>query len=315
MDIDSQTVPASQPFLSKKVLAKRVSARNFSYVVDRLSFHRLNGLAEKHLRARGHKMAVFANEHIGGFIHVFGVYEQEELDVLFSFLEPLHDVFRAGIGLDIGANIGNHSLYFSNIFDEVYCFEPNPSIFYLLEFNVSFRKKIKAFNIGLGDKKGTFRLSEVPDNMGESAIVTDQLGADADANCVDVEIDRLDNLDYRDKGLCFIKMDVEGFEPKVLQGGLRTITKHWPLIVLEQHESDFKEGDSESISILRDLGYKFCWHQSGTGSRNTFIRRIFNFTEMFAGRTHKVVTAEDVPPGNYSMLIAVPPRFQAALHM
>lgn len=260
-------------------------------------------------------MAVFANEHIGGFIHVFGVYEQEELDVLFSFLEPLRDVFRAGIGLDIGANIGNHSLYFSRIFDEVHCFEPDPSTFYLLQFNVGFRKKIKAFNIGLGDEKGTFKLAEVPDNMGESVIVTDQFEADADANYIDVQVDKLDNLDYREKGPCFIKMDVEGFEPKVLHGALRTITKHWPLIVLEQHESDFKDGDSESISTLRDLGYKFCWHQSGTGSRNTFVRRIFNFTEMFSGRTHKVVTAEFVPPGNYSMLIAVPPRFQGALRV
>jgi FkbM family methyltransferase len=315
MDIDAQTMPFSQPVHSKRILAKRVSARKLSYIVDRLSFHRLNGLAEKHLRARGHKMAVFANEHIGGFIHVFGVYEQEELDVLFSFLEPLHDVFRADIGLDIGANIGNHSLYFSRIFDEVHCFEPDPSTFYLLQFNVSFRKKIEAFNIGLGDEKGTFKLSEMPNNMGESLIVTDQSEADAGANCIDVQVDRLDNLDYHDKKICFIKMDVEGFEPKVLRGGLNTITKHWPLIVLEQHETDFKEGDSESISMLRDVGYKFCWHQSGTGSRNIFVRRIFNFTEMFAGRTHKVVTSESVPPGNYSMLIAVPPRFQGLLHV
>jgi FkbM family methyltransferase len=315
MDIDSHAVPNTEPIFQKKILAKRVTTRNFSYVIDRLSFHRLDGLADRHLRERGHKMAVFANEHIGGFIHVFGVFEQEELDILFNFLEPLRDVFRAGMALDIGANIGNHSLYFSRIFNTVQSFEPDPSTFYLLQFNVSFRKKITAYNIGLGEKKGTFRLSEVPNNMGASVIVTDPVEAEAGADCVDVQIDRLDDLDYRDEGPCFIKMDVEGFEPKVLKGGLRTITKHWPLIVLEQHESDFAEGSSESILILKDLGYEFCWHQSGVRSQNTFVRRLFNIKEMFIGRTHKVVTAETVPAGNYSMLIAVPPRFRGLLHV
>ncbi|MBP0594412.1 FkbM family methyltransferase [Paraburkholderia sp. LEh10] len=315
MDINSQAVPNAEPILHKKVLTKHVTTRNLRYVIDRLSFHRLNRLADKHLHARGHKMAVFANEHIGGFIHVFGVHEQEELDVLFSFLEPLRDLFRAGMALDIGANIGNHSLYFSRIFNSVQCFEPDPSTFYLLQFNVSFKKNVIAYNIGLGDKKGTFRLSEVPKNMGASVIVTDQIEAEAGAECVNVQVDRLDDLDYRDQGPCFIKMDVEGFEPKVLKGGLRTITKHWPLIVLEQHESDFKEGSSESISILKNLGYEFCWHQSGVRSRNALVRRLFNIKEMFIGRTHKVITSESVPSGNYSMLIAVPPRFQGLLRI
>jgi FkbM family methyltransferase len=313
MDIDTPAVPNAEPIFKKRLLAKRVSIRNFSYVVDRLSFHRLNRLADKHLNARGHKMAVFANEHIGGFIHVFGVYEQEELDVLFSFLEPLRDIFRAGTALDIGANIGNHSLYFSRRFKAVQSFEPDPSTFYLLKFNASFRNNITAFNIGLGDKKGTFRLSEVPKNMGASVILADDDQVDAGVGCVDVQVERLDDLDYRDEGPCFIKMDVEGFEPKVLQGGLRMITKHWPLIVLEQHESDFTDGNSKSISILKDLGYEFCWHQSGASSRNTLVRRVFNIKEMFIGRTHKVITAETVPPGNYSMLIAVPPRFRGLL--
>ncbi|MFL9960553.1 FkbM family methyltransferase [Paraburkholderia sediminicola] len=315
MDIDSHALPNAEPSLHKKLLAKRVTLRNFSYVVDRLSFHRLDRLADKHLRVRGHKMAVFANEHIGGFIHVFGVFEQEELDVLFNFLEPLRDVFRAGMALDIGANIGNHSLYFAKIFNAVQSFEPDPSTFYLLKFNSSFRKNITAYNIGLGDSKGTFKLSEALKNMGASVIVTDQVRAEAGVDCVDVQVERLDDLDYRDEGPCFIKMDVEGFEPKVLQGGLRTITKYWPLIVLEQHESDFTDGNSKSISILKDLGYKFCWHQSGVSSRNTLIRHLFNIKEMFIGRTHKVVTAEIVPAGNYAMLIAVPPRFRNLLHV
>ncbi|MEN8506081.1 MULTISPECIES: FkbM family methyltransferase [Paraburkholderia] len=315
MTVDSRARPRFEPIFRKKILAKRVTTRNFSYVITRLSFHWLNRIADDHLQARGHKMAVFANEHIGGFIHAFGVYEQEELDALFNFLEPLRDVFRAGMALDIGANIGNHSLYFSRTFNAVQSFEPDPSTFYLLKFNVSFRKKITAYNIGLGDHKGTFRLLEVQKNMGASTIVSDQVEGKSSTDYVDVQIVRLDDLDYRDEGPCFIKIDVEGFEPRVLQGGLRTITKHWPLIVLEQHESAFTEGSTESIFILKNLGYEFCWHQSGVRSRNTFVRRIFNIKELFIGRTHKIITAETIPAGDYSMLIAVPPRFRDLLHL
>jgi len=254
-------------------------------------------------------MAVFANDLIGITINVFGVYEKEELDTLFDFLQPLRDVFSRGVALDIGANIGNHTLYFSRRFRFVHAFEPNPTTYYLLKFNVSGLPNALAHNVGLGDEKGVFKLFENPTNAGGSTIVSGETTEDA----VDVVVERLDDCELDRDGLCFIKLDVEAFEANVIRGGSGVISRHEPLIVMEQHASEFIDDTTPSISLLKDLGYRFCWHQAGTDSRNWLLRRLFNVGEIFLGRSHRIVTGERVPKGEYSLLIAVPPRFQETL--
>ena len=121
--------------------------------------HRLNA-------ERNRKMAIFANDLIGISINQFGVYEKEELDILFDFLTPLKETLAAGTCLDIGANIGNHSLYFAPIFAAVHSFEPHPATFRLLEFNVGDSENVIPHNFGLGDTKGSFTLRENPTNLG-----------------------------------------------------------------------------------------------------------------------------------------------------
>ena len=52
-----------------------------------------------------------------------------------------------GIAIDVGANIGNHSIFFSKFFKKVYSFEPQESVFKLLENNVNMNnlENIKIF--------------------------------------------------------------------------------------------------------------------------------------------------------------------------
>jgi FkbM family methyltransferase len=47
-----------------------------------------------------------------------------------------------------------------------------------------------------------------------------------------------------------IKMDVEGFEPEVLKGAIRCLSRHLPVLILEQND-----GDDSCIRFLTDLGY------------------------------------------------------------
>ena len=60
--------------------------------------------------------------HIDRQVYLYGGYEREKISV---FLNLLADDARHCI-LDIGANVGNHSLAFSSVFREVHAFEPNP---------------------------------------------------------------------------------------------------------------------------------------------------------------------------------------------
>jgi hypothetical protein len=131
---------------------------------------------------------------------------------------------------------------------------------------------------------------------------------------INISVEKMDELYIDKKNLCFIKIDVEGFESKVLKGAKKTISAHYPIIVLEQHKIDFSENETESILLLKEMGYKFCWHQKGFYSKNKFFRIISYIKELFFGGTHTMVTDERVPTENHSMLIAVPPRFQKKLN-
>jgi hypothetical protein len=59
--------------------------------------------------------------------------------------------------------------------------------------------------------------------------------------------------------LTWIKMDVEGAEYRVLQGGTRTITRFWPDMVLEWHSGSLNEmgtQEEELRSLLVRWGYE-----------------------------------------------------------
>jgi len=271
----------------------------------------LGRLAPHQRKKRRHDFAVFAHDFIGIQINVFGLYEKEELENLFHFLNSLQGVFEKSLVLDIGANIGNHAVFFSEKFQKVIAFEPNPSTFYLLKFNTSQLPNITVFNFGLGNEDGSFKMSERLANKGGNSIhlltSTDDL--------IEVQIKKLDDILIDAKDISLMKIDVEGFEHKVLKGGESVIKNYQPLILLEQLEGEFKDGLSQSIEFLRKLDYKFCWHVRGIDTCRILPRVLLNFWEVLFGRHQMVFTSDHVPIGNYPMLIAVPKRFQTILGM
>ena len=80
-------------------------------------------------------LAIFAFDRIGADISIHGIYEKEILERLKGCIFNKIDT-QNSVCLDIGANIGNHTLYFAQFFKQVYSFEPHPEIFELLKFNV-----------------------------------------------------------------------------------------------------------------------------------------------------------------------------------
>lgn len=286
--------------------------RSLSTLLDARMAARTERLAARYNSTRNRKMAIFANDHIGIQINQFGLYDRTGLDLLFHFLAPLSSLFREGMALDIGANIGNHALYFADRFRTVHCFEPNPATYYLLAFNAGLANNVVPHAWGLGDANGHAELHQNFSNMGASSLVH---AASGDAPGVQVEIRRLDETDLDLQGLCFIKLDVEGFEANVLRGAVDTLARHQPVVVLEQHETEFVRGETPSILLLKELGYRFCWPQKQHGGKSLLARRLQAIRHLLLRRPylHEIITAETVPRKTYSTLIAVPPRFQREL--
>lgn len=260
---------------------------------------------------RQHRMAIYANDLIGIDINQFGVYERTELELLFDFLRPLQPVFTQGIALDIGGNIGNHALWFSRRFQAVHSFEPNPATVELLRFNSRWVSNLSVHALGLGDQAGDFDLQENSENFGGSSIR--QGNEETSASTVRIRVERLDDLPLDTSALCFMKIDVEGFESKVLLGAAQTIAQRQPLIVFEQHTSEFDNGSTPSIELLRAWGYRFCWQAAEPMPRSWLGRRWQNLREMATHRSYRIQTADQVPCINHSMLVAVPQRFQTTL--
>jgi len=281
-------------------------------LVDRRIAKSLGARSASLLGLRGHQMAVFANDLIGIQINLHGIYEREELEFLFGFLRPVHHLMAEGLALDIGANIGNHTLFFSDRFAAVHTFEPNPPTLALLRFNTRHAANTTIHGHGLGDLQGHFELVEDGVNVGGSSLAVQ---ANQGQRTVSVPVERLDDLPLDLRKLCFIKLDVEGFEMQVLRGGERTLRSHQPLIVLEQHRKEFSAGSTDSIRLLKSLGYRFCWHERGGPAGGRWRHWWRAGRAMVFGEQHRMVSSALVPPGYYPMLLAVPPRFAAALKL
>ena len=118
------------------------------------------------------RMAGVIGDHISDKIRVFGRYELDELDALDAFvLARLPGRTRCCV--DVGANIGNHCLFFSQRFSRVLAFEPNPLAVDLLRWNLRANgiDNVTVHAVGLAEQPSTATLSIVDRNLGSSHLV------------------------------------------------------------------------------------------------------------------------------------------------
>lgn len=200
-------------------------------------------------------MAILAGDDIGLQISIFGQFESDVLKILATRFFP---EIKQGVCFDIGANIGNHTRAFSPHFETVYAFEPNPATFELLRFNAQKFTNIETFPTALSNKKGTQAFSAEFTNSGKSKLTTQ---SDPSSENLIVNTITLDEfMASKNVEISFIKLDVEGHEPEVLQGAERCITTYKPLIMLELLEEQIENGSSFSLQFLRKCGYSEFWY-------------------------------------------------------
>lgn len=186
---------------------------------------------------------------VEGDTHIAKWVEQSNtLKIAAAMLEPFKQyVPEGGIVYDIGANIGDHAATYAEwvgIHGVVYAFEPNPTAFECLEFNS--RPPIMPMQVALSDKDGL-----------TSLVISDNVGA---SHLVDVEgtipTFALDHIDLQSPN--FIKIDVEGYETKVLRGGVECITNCKPVMLIEVNEGALVRAGSsvaELLDLIESYGY------------------------------------------------------------
>lgn len=179
--------------------------------------------------------------------HIVDKNEYFEQDILEDVKQYIKE---DGVVLDIGANIGNHTVFFAlECKSSLVCaFEPVASTYRILEKNIGLNhlsSQVKAYNLGLSNEPGvadyfTFRL----DNIGDTHLIKSSDG--------EINLCRLDEIDLGVKQIDFIKIDTEDFELLVLQGAKATIMEFRPVIFIESLPTYYLEVNS----LLREYGYR-----------------------------------------------------------
>lgn len=170
----------------------------------------------------------------------FGI-EAEPRKILYNLINANDTIF------DIGANIGELTMNMAKRTNGVvHSFEPDPVVSSKLKNNVNLNDfdNIIINEIGFGDQSGYFSMSpEISNNKGGNRIIN---GAQANLSPT-VVIQKLDDYvdQHKIKRLNLIKIDVEGYELKVLHGGVKTIEKFSPTLFIEVNDRNLRQqGDT-----------------------------------------------------------------------
>jgi FkbM family methyltransferase len=291
---------------SKTVYAKSYGrAEAFRWLLLYPSYRQFVKNASSHIRQR-RQMAVFSFDHISLEINANGMYERKELETFFSWIDSIQPgLFREAAALDLGANIGNHSLFFADHFKHVHAFEPNGRTFQVLKLNAELVGNVTCHQVGLSDTAGSASFSFNAANIGASCIVPA-----VTAGATKVRLTTLDAALPEAENIKLIKIDVEGHDYQALLGAEVTIKTHHPIILFEHFSERSKTGETPTMTLLRSYGYqKFAVIRGHPRAPSFFTPRIRLVTETFlrilCGESMGV-ELDDRPQGFHSMVIAIP---------
>lgn len=289
-----------------KILSARKTHRSFaSRVIDVLIKKELSKRSAKHNERRNAPIAVFGNDWIGININVDGIYEGEDIADLIQLLKVLKIDVAHSSAVDIGANIGNHSIEFSKYFSRVICFEPNPRTFDILSANTKRLTNIVIHNFGCASSFENIKFTEDFNNIGgSSGVITNIKGS----NEIEILVKPLDDLFDDLSNVELIKIDVEGMEYSALKGAEKVISKFHPVICLEQHEAEFhsKHNETEALDWLRSKGYRVFSLKNMT-QKSLIIRRLIDIKQLFFGvrENREIIEYTKLPKATYSMIYAI----------
>jgi len=136
--------------------------------------------------------------------------------------------------IDIGANIGNHSLFFAKYMNcnKIFSFEPFSRNIELFKVNLSnYTDKCILFEKALSDKDGKMTLYNTEENnFGGFSLHKQESSFEV---LKEIDVVKLDNFNLTD--ITLIKIDVENHENEVLLGSKQTILNNKPVIILENN--------------------------------------------------------------------------------
>jgi FkbM family methyltransferase len=192
------------------------------------------------------------DEYVGKSIKNYGEYNPDETE---NIIKLAKEAGQDAWILDVGANIGVISQALSaSGFHNVLAFEPQKEVFDILELNCP---GVTCFNVAVGNIDGEVFIPMLDFHKhGNFGGVSVSGNSETSSKKVDlITLDGMPELAGCRVGL--IKIDVEGYEEKVLVGAMDIILRDKPIIYLEADRMD----KLESLAVtLKLLGYSYKVH-------------------------------------------------------
>jgi FkbM family methyltransferase len=163
-------------------------------------------------------------------------YGAQEKYVLF-FLKDVAEVLGPDevVFLDVGANVGQHSLFMSKYAKQVHAFEPYPPVLERFRKLVAINhiNNIFIHPVGLGNRDAQIPFFEPPDkNLGAGSFIDRERTKNKNKSLPIVVGDKWLNKIVTSR-VDIIKLDIEGYEKLALLGLRQTLEKNRPIIVME----------------------------------------------------------------------------------
>jgi FkbM family methyltransferase len=194
------------------------------------------------------------DQFMGRALEYYGECCEHEADLFRQLVRP------GSVAWDVGANIGVLTLPLARwvgVNGQVIAFEPQLEIFHILAANIAINSlsQVRAMPYALGNRQAVLDLPALDysrsGNFGGASLLEVKNPARQQVECRTI-----DDLAYLPAPQ-FIKIDVEGMELQVLQGGSGVIGTARPIIYCE---NDRVEKSAALIEYLWSLDYSLYWH-------------------------------------------------------
>ena len=175
-----------------------------------------------------------------------GKYETYETKLILCLIN------ENSVVVDVGANIGYYTLLMAKKAKRVYAFEPEGRNFEILKKNIieNNLRNVVLVKAAVGEKKGFVDLLISAENFGDHTVLT---GIDNNRKIERVKLVSLDDYLKKEKCIDLLKIDTQGFEPLVIGGSKKMISKFKPSIFLEYFPGRYKEMGVNGEEMLATL--------------------------------------------------------------
>jgi FkbM family methyltransferase len=177
-----------------------------------------------------------------------------------------------GTAVDVGANVGEVTGVLLDLVGEkgtVYAVEPGPKVYEILARKLAGDMRVTLMKVAFSDERTVKRvfhhydwtlLDEDDPRRADNVFPPSSYPHLKEASPFQVMVAPMDDFFfsllgafYEHRKIHFIKIDVDGWEAKVIRGGLRTIAKYRPTMLVEIGKYTLEKVGDDVLSLARPL--------------------------------------------------------------